>query len=78
MNRKISERDETRDVVCPECATTGELSRQVSAPMFAYGITTAGGYGSSIGGFQEVLSKIHKKAPGSCLDQTSSYDFDGK
>lgn len=75
-NRKISERDTTSDMNCGECGTTGEIERLVSAPMFAYGITTSGGYGASIGGFQEVLSKIHRRAPGSQLDKTSSYDFD--
>lgn len=75
-NVKISERDNTKDMVCPECATVGEIVRGVSAPMFAYGIVTKGGYGSSIGAFSDVLQKIHRRAPGSQLDKTSSYGFD--
>lgn len=74
MNMKIAERDETRDVVCPNCGTTGEIARQVGAPMFAYSIVTKGGYGSNLGGFKDVLAKIHSRTVGSNLDKTSSYE----
>lgn len=75
LNRKISERDETNDLVCPECSVTGEIARGVAAPMFAYGIVTKGGYGSNLGGFKDVLEKIHRRTVGSNLDKTSSYDI---
>ena len=71
-NRKISERDDTASLICPECATTGEIERGVSAPLVAYSIAT-NGYGKNIGGFKEVLQKIHARAPGSQLDKSSSY-----
>lgn len=72
MNRKISERDETGSVACPECATTGQIERGVSAPLVAYSIATSG-YGRNIGGFKDVLTKIHERAPGSQLNKTSSF-----
>lgn len=45
MNKKISERDETATEVCPECSTTGQINRMVSAPLIGYSVTVAGGYG---------------------------------
>jgi putative FmdB family regulatory protein len=74
LNRKISERDETVELTCPECSTTGSITRMVSAPMVGYSISVNGGYGSKVpSGFKDVLNRIHQRAPGSCMDQTSSF-----
>lgn len=71
--RKISERDDNAAISCLNCARTGEIERLVSAPMFSYSTVTKGGYGSNLGGFKDVLEKIHRRAPGSQIDKTSSY-----
>ena len=74
LNKKIADRDDTVSETCPECSTTGFITRLVSAPLVGYSIAVNGGYGSRVpDGFKEVLKRIHKRAPGSQMDKTSSY-----
>lgn len=74
LNKKISDRDETASISCPECSETGQIKRLVSAPMVGYSISVNGGYGSRVpDGFKEVLKKIDERAPGSKMKQTSSF-----
>lgn len=70
--KRMSDRDEIENDICPECGVVGNISRQVSAPMIAYSVSV-NGIGKPPEGFLEVLRKIHKNAPGSCLDKTSSF-----
>lgn len=72
MNKKIADRDNTEADVCPECQQTGKITRGVSAPIVGYS-THVNGAGKPPEGFREVLRKIHKRAPGSRLDKTSSF-----
>jgi len=72
--KKIADRDNTTDLVCPECAGHGSIERQVGAPMFAYTVITKGDYGSNLGGFKDVLAKVHSRTVGSNLDKLSSYE----
>lgn len=73
LSRKIADRDEVATETCPECSTVGQITRLVGSPMVGYSVTTPGGYGTIPDGFKEVLRRIHKRAPGSRLDKTSSY-----
>lgn len=69
--KRIAERDNSADDVCPICNKVGTLNRVVAAPLIAYTISVNGGYGSRIpGGFKDVLAKVHS-APGA--RQTSSF-----
>lgn len=61
QTKKIADRDDTDVDVCPECSTTGQITRQVGSPLVAYSIITKG-YGRIDGGFKEVLQKIHSTA----------------
>lgn len=61
QTKKIADRDNNDDDVCPECSTTGQITRQVGSPLVAYSIVTKG-YGRIDGGFKEVLQKIHSTA----------------
>lgn len=74
INKKISDRDVTNDLICPNCSLVGTLERNLSAPMVGYSITVNGGYGSKVpSGFKDVLKKIHENSPGSRMDKTSSF-----
>jgi len=75
LNKKIAERDNCAEEICKFCATKNTLERQVDAPLVAYSIAVNGGYGSAkhASGFNEVLKKIHQRAPGSRLDKTSTF-----
>ena len=70
--RTIAERDNTEGMVCTGCKSKDTLERQLSAPIVGYHTYINGG-GKPPEGFREVLRNIHKKAPGSQLDKTSSY-----
>lgn len=72
LSKKISDRDDVSNETCPECATVGQITRQVGSPMVGYSIATSG-YGRPPEGFREVLRKIHDRAPGSKMDKTSSW-----
>lgn len=61
QTKKIADRDDVGTDVCPECATTGQITRQVGSPLVAYSVITKG-YGRIDGGFKEVLQKIHSTA----------------
>lgn len=74
ISKRISNRDTVDEEACPNCGKIGTLNRIVSAPLISYTTTVPGSYGRSVpDGFKEVLRKIHKQAPGSNLDKTSSY-----
>ena len=72
MNKKIAERDSIESDECPACKAVGKITRLVSAPTIGYGVTI-GASGKPPDGFREVLRNIHKRAPGSQLDKTSSF-----
>lgn len=61
QTKKIASRDDTGNDVCPNCATVGNITRQVGSPLVAYSIVTKG-YGRIDGGFKEVLQKIQSTA----------------
>lgn len=74
LNKKISDRDETSSETCPECSTTGQMERMVSAPLVGYSIAVNGGYGAKVpDGFKDVLRKIDARSPGSRMKETSSF-----
>lgn len=74
FNRKISARDETSELTCLNCSTTGLFERLVSAPLVGYLVTVNGGYGSKVpDGFRDVLRKIDQQSPGSRMKETSSF-----
>jgi putative FmdB family regulatory protein len=73
QSKRISERDEVSDIICPNCGAMGNVDRCVSAALPAYSVTTPGGYGKIPDGFKEVLKKVYKAAPGSDISKTSSY-----
>lgn len=74
LNKKIVDRDNIEDDICPSCGAVKSLSRALSAPLVAYSVSVNGGYGSKVpDGFKDVLNKIHARSPGSKLDKTSSY-----
>jgi putative FmdB family regulatory protein len=74
FNLKISERDVTENLLCPECDQTGTFERQVSAANVGYLTTVAGGYGNKVpDGFRDVLRKIDERSPGSRMKETSSF-----
>lgn len=60
LMKRISERDNSSEDICPKCNTKGSLNRVVAAPLIAYSVTTKGGYGKVPDGFKEVLNKVHK------------------
>lgn len=72
MNKKIADRDDIDSDTCPSCSVQGKMTRLVSAPTIGYGVTV-GSSGRPPDGFREVLRNIHKRAPGSQLDKTSSF-----
>lgn len=73
LNKKIADRDDTALDSCPECSTTGQITRQVGSPMVAYSVTVAGGYGRIPDGFKEVLNNINKKSGVRKENSTSSF-----
>lgn len=74
LSRKISARDETAEITCSNCSTTGSFERLVAAPLVGYSVTVNGGYGSKIpSGFKDVLRKIDERSPGSRMKETSSF-----
>ena len=74
LSKKISDRDDVADEACVCCGEVGKLSRLLSSPLVGYSVTVKGSYGRAIpGGFREVLNKIHKNAPGSQLDKSSTF-----
>lgn len=73
LSKKISERDNVGLDACPECATIGQIVRQVGSPMIGYSVTVPGGYGKPPEGFREVLRRIHSRSPGSQMDKTASW-----
>lgn len=67
---KIDKRDELVGADCEKCLT-GKLFRAVNT--VAFGDPVRMGFGEkNSGGIRDVLKKIHEKAPGSRLDQTST------
>lgn len=72
LNKKIADRDLVSEDTCPECQSVGTLNRLVAAPTLGY-MTTTGASSRPPDGFREVLRNIHKRAPGSQLDKTSSF-----
>lgn len=73
-NKKISERDEVSEEVCPECARVGSVKRLLASPLVAYSVTSNGSYGSKVPeGFKDVLRKIDERSPGSRMKETSSF-----
>jgi putative FmdB family regulatory protein len=74
LNRKISARDETTEITCTNCSTTGCFERLVAAPLVGYSVTVNGGYGSHVpDGFKDVLRKIDQRSPGSRMKETSAF-----
>lgn len=73
LNKKISDRDVVGSETCPECATVGQIVRQVGSPLVAYSVTTAGGYGRIPDGFKQVLRDIDRKAGVRKANNTSSF-----
>jgi len=72
--KKIDERDAVEADACVNCSSVGKLTRLLSSPLIGYSTVVSGSYGSKVpAGFREVLKKIHKAAPGSHLDKTSSF-----
>ena len=62
--KRISERDDSSEDICPKCNSKGTLNRVVAAPLIAYSVSIKGGYGNKIpDGFKDVLAKAHS-APG--------------
>lgn len=73
-NKKISERDDCSEIICPKCDSYGESVRTVNAPLIGYSVAVNGGYGAKVpDGFKDVLKKIHTKAPGSNMDKIASF-----
>ena len=62
QSKKIADRDNVSDDVCPSCSEVGKLTRQVGAPLVAYSVITPGGYGKIPDGFKEVLKNINRKS----------------
>jgi len=74
LSKRIADRDAVEADLCPSCGVVGKLSRLVSSPLIGYSTTIQGSYGTKVPeGFQEVLKKIHKNAPGSQMDHTSAF-----
>ncbi len=74
LSKKISDRDDVEADACPQCSEVGKLSRLLSKPMVGYSTVIAGGYGNKVpDGFKEVLKKVHRNAPGSQMDKTSTF-----
>ena len=65
---KISERNNTH--ACPECNSKKTNQVILSAPKL--GISMRLGLNPKQKEFREVLSKIHKRTPGSRLDKTAN------
>lgn len=74
LSKRISDRDAIEADLCPSCGVEGKLSRLVSSSLIGYSTTIQGSYGTKVpAGFQEVLKKIHRNAPGSQMDHTSAF-----
>jgi putative FmdB family regulatory protein len=74
LSKRIADRDAVENDPCPSCSEVGYLSRLVSSPLIGYSTTIKGSYGTKVpAGFQDVLKKIHKNAPGSQMDHTSAF-----
>ena len=72
--KKISDRDNTSDTVCPECSQISHVQRLLSAPLIAYSVVAGGSYGTSVpDGFKDVLRKIDSRSPGSRMKETSAF-----
>lgn len=73
-NKKMSERDEVADEVCPECSRTDSVKRLLASPLIGYSVTSNGSYGSKVpDGWKDVLRKIDERSPGSRMKDTSSF-----
>jgi putative FmdB family regulatory protein len=66
---KISDRDNVSSMECPSCGSK-DIVRGLSAPMVAYSVRVAGGYGRISDGFRDVLRKI-QNAPGANKNNSS-------
>lgn len=74
LNKKISDRDDNHDVICPSCNTSGSVTRLVSSALVGYSTVVGNsGYGRISDGFNDVLHRIHERAPGSRMDKTSTF-----
>lgn len=72
LNKKISERDLMVNDSCPHCSGKGTLERQISSSLIGYS-THVNGSGKPDDGFRDLLRNMHKRVPGSRLDQTNSF-----
>lgn len=72
LSKKIANRDNTGTDSCNNCGSTGTLNRQVSSALVGYSTYVNGG-GKPPEGFRQVLRQIHKRAPGSKMDVSSSF-----
>ena len=66
---KISERDSKEGNLCPHC-NDGHLTKIITP--VAFGDPVKMGLSGKHGGMKEVLQKIHARAPGSKLNETST------
>jgi putative FmdB family regulatory protein len=74
LPKKIADRDAVETDACNSCGAVGKLTRLLSSATIGYSTVVAGGYGNKVpDGFKEVLKKIHRAAPGSQMDKTSTF-----